>query len=118
MSELAASGYDVKSPDELTALFAKNEKRDFEQVFESMISSGELIMLSQQVYWLRSTYEKAIELIKEHFDKKDEISLAECRDMLGTSRKYTLAFLEHLDGRQVTSLQGDSRRLAKGFGVL
>ena len=72
-------------------------------------------MVSKQVYWLRSVYYKAIELTKNHFNTKDEITLAECRDMLGTSRKYALAFLEHLDGKQVTKLQGDARKILKGF---
>jgi len=117
-SELYTSGYDVKTPDELSTLFTKGEKRDFEQIFESMVSGGELVMLSQQIYWLKDSYDNAIEQIKKHFTIKDDITLAECRDLLGTSRKYALAFLEHLDGKQVTSLQGDSRRLAKGFDVL
>jgi len=115
LSELTTSVYDVKSPEELSTLFSKNEKRDFEQVFESMISNGDLIMLSPQVYWLNSNYDKAIGLIKKHFENKDDITLAECRDILGTSRKYALAFLEHLDGKQVTKLHGDTRKLAKGF---
>jgi len=116
--ELKNTNYDVKSPEELSALFSKNEKRDFEQVFESMISSGELVMLSQQIYWLKDVYDNAIELTKTHFSQKDEITLAGCRDMLGTSRKYALTFLEHLDGKQVTSLQGDTRKLKKGFDAL
>ncbi|MCL2662356.1 MAG: selenocysteine-specific translation elongation factor [Oscillospiraceae bacterium] len=115
IKELTGCGYDVKSPDELSALFSKNEKRDFEQVFESMISGGELVMISQQIFWLRKTYDKAIKLIRNHFEENDEITLAQCRDILGTSRKYALAFLEHLDGKQATKLIGDARKLNKGF---
>ena len=115
LAELTTAGYDVPSPDELSALFAKNEKRDFRQVLESLISNGELIVLSPQVYWIKSVYEKAIRLIRSHFDNNNEITLAECRDLMGTSRKYALAFLEHLDGKLITKLQGDSRIIAKGF---
>ena len=113
LSDFTNAGFDVKTPDELSALFSKNEKRDFVQVFESMVSSGELVMLSTQVYWFKTNYEKAIKSIKKHFETKEEITLAECRDMLGTSRKYALAFLEHLDGRQATKLVGDTRKLSK-----
>jgi selenocysteine-specific elongation factor len=118
MKELTDCGYDVKYPDELSALFSKNEKREFEQVFESMISSGELVMISQQIFWLRNVYVNAINLIRCHFETNEEITLAQCRDMLGTSRKYALAFLEHLDGKQATRLVGDARKLNKGLGVL
>jgi len=114
-NELSIAGYDVKTPDELSALFPKNEKREFEQIFESMISSGEAVMLSKQIFWSRDAYDKAIDLIKNHFNKNKQITLSECRDLLGTSRKYALALLEHLDGKQVTRLEGDTRKLAKGF---
>ncbi|MDR2572374.1 MAG: selenocysteine-specific translation elongation factor [Oscillospiraceae bacterium] len=113
--QLDAAKYDVPTPEELSTKFTKNEKREFEQIFESLISSGELIMLSQQVYWQKAAYDEAVSLLKTHFEKNEEITLAECRDMLKTSRKYALAFLEHLDGKQITILQGDKRKLAKGW---
>ena len=115
MTEFRESVYDTKSPDELVSLFPKNEKRDFNQLFESMISSGELIMLSPQIYWLQEHYENAVNMIKNHFNEKNDLTLAECRDILNTSRKYALAFLEHLDGKQVTKMTGDSRVISKGF---
>ena len=117
-AELLDSKYDVKSPDELSLMFSKSEKRDFEQVFESMVSSGEVTMVTPQIYWHSSAYGEAIEQIKAHFNQSDEITLAECRDMLATSRKYALAILEYLDGKQVTKMHDDARKLAKGFDVL
>ena len=41
------------------------------------------------------------------------MSLAEFRDMLGTSRKYVLLILDHLDQQKITKLQGDVRVLLK-----
>jgi len=117
-TELQSSKYDVKSPDELSQLFSKAEKRDFEQVFESMISNGELVMVTPLIYWHKSAYNEGLGQLKSHFEKNDEITLAQCRDMLATSRKYALAILEYLDGKQVTKMQGDSRILVKGFSVL
>jgi len=115
IDEFEKAKYDVKSPEELAAMFAKNEKRGFEQVFESIVSSGELIMLSPQIFWLESNYREAVAHIRKHFETSKELTLAECRDMLGTSRKYALAFLEHLDGKQATKLKGDVRVLARGL---
>jgi len=113
--ELKTARYDVKSPDELIALLDKNERKEFDQVFESMVSGGEIVMISKQIYWTKDNYDNAVELVKNHFNGKGEITLAECRDLLGTSRKYALAFLEYLDGKQVTKMHGESRKLAKGF---
>jgi len=115
IQEVSTAGYDVKAPDELAELFPMNEKREFKQVFESMVSSGEVIALSSQVYWHKAIYDKTVLLVQKHFEKNETITLAECRDMLGTSRKYALAFLEHLDGKQVTVMKGDVRKLSKGF---
>ncbi|MCL2248785.1 MAG: selenocysteine-specific translation elongation factor [Oscillospiraceae bacterium] len=113
LSELENTGYEAKSPEELAAMYSKNEKRDFEQVFESMVSGGEIVMLSPQVYWLQGVYEKGVNQITKHFENNETLTLAQCRDLLGTSRKYTLALLEHLDAKKVTKMVGDSRILLK-----
>jgi selenocysteine-specific elongation factor len=111
LSELEKTGYEVKSPEELAATYSKNEKRDFEQVFESLVSGGEIVMLSPQVYWLQGVYDKGVNQITKHFESHETLTLAQCRDLLGTSRKYTLALLEHLDAKKVTKMLGDSRVL-------
>jgi selenocysteine-specific elongation factor len=45
--------------------------------------------------------------------QKEKITLAEVRDLLGTSRKYAQALLEHLDATGMTLRDGDYRRLRK-----
>jgi selenocysteine-specific elongation factor len=39
--------------------------------------------------------------------------VAKVRDLLGTSRKYSLAILEHMDEEHVTRRQGDERVLLR-----
>jgi selenocysteine-specific elongation factor len=39
------------------------------------------------------------------------LTVAQFRDMFDTSRRYALAFLEHLDSTGVTQRDGDLRRL-------
>ena len=112
------SVYDTPAPGELALMFEKSEKKEFEQVLENMTSRGELIRLSPQVIWGKDVFAEATGKLKEHFEQKGEIALAECRDILGTSRKYALAFLEFLDGRQITRKQGDSRILINSFDSL
>jgi len=115
---LSAAGYDTPSPDELATAFAKSDRDDFEQVLESLASGGELVAVSQQVVWLRTAFEEAAGRLRGHFENNKEITLAQCRDLLGTSRKYALAFLEYLDGRRVTRKQGDVRVIDRGFDRL
>jgi len=111
---LLKAGYEAPSPDEIFASFTKKEQSDVIHVLESMKTSGELVVLTPQILWLRSIYDDAMNKLMEHFDVNDEITLAECRDILGTSRKYALAFLEYLDRNRITRKDGDIRRLIVG----
>jgi selenocysteine-specific elongation factor len=49
--------------------------------------------------------------LKNFFSKKPEMTVAEFRDILNTSRKYALPFLEYLDSNKVTLRVGDIRKL-------
>jgi len=46
--------------------------------------------------------------------EQGKITLAEVRDLFGTTRKYTQALLEYLDQARVTARQGDERVLGRG----
>jgi selenocysteine-specific elongation factor len=51
--------------------------------------------------------------IKSALQKNGQVTLAEVRDLLGTTRKYVQALLEHLDAIGVTMREGDARRLMR-----
>jgi selenocysteine-specific elongation factor len=112
IAELTKTRYDTPLKEALASMFRRNEQKDFEQVFESLKNNAEIIMLSTLIFWLSENYENAITLIQNHFKENQTLTLAECRDMLGTTRKYALAFLEHLDGKRITKLVGDVRMLS------
>ena len=48
------------------------------------------------------TYQDAVKQVKEHFKKEEKLTLAEFRDMSGSSRKYTMAILEYMDKKELT----------------
>jgi len=52
--------------------------------------------------------------VVSHLEARGTISLAELRDMLGSSRRYAQAFLERLDSERVTRREGDVRVLRRG----
>lgn len=52
-----------------------------------------------------------LERTRSHISATGAISLAEVRDLFGTSRKYAQAFLEHLDALHITRRSGDARTL-------
>ena len=109
------AGFDTPSPDELASQFDKSERNGFGQTLESMKASGDVVALSPQIFWGKESYDKAVIILKGHFEEEKEITLAQCRDMLKTSRKYALAFLEYLDRIGATRKTGETRIIAKGF---
>jgi selenocysteine-specific elongation factor len=49
--------------------------------------------------------------IVAHLREHGRITIAQVRDMFGTSRKYALALTEHLDQKHITRRVGDERVL-------
>ena len=101
---------EVPGVDEIYPMFLPKEKEDCKQVLESLISSGQLVMLTPQLYYHQQTFDRVLEQTRAFFAEKEELTLAEFRDMLGTSRKYALAVLEYYDRNKMTKKDGDIRR--------
>ena len=87
-----------------------------ESVFSALLESGDLVAVSDEVVFRRSDYENMVEKVRLTLQKKEQISLAEVRDLFNTSRRYVQAFLEHLDAIGVTVRSGDFRKLKRNNG--
>ena len=77
----------------------------------ALLDQGKLVRVSDSILLDPSAYDRAIDLILDYLREHGTITVAEARDLLGTSRKYMLAILEHLDERRITRRQGDDRSL-------
>ncbi len=82
-----------------------------EDVFAALLESGDLLVVSPEVVFRKPDYEVMVLKIRQAIQSKNQVTLAEVRDLLGTSRKYVQALLEHLDAAGVTVREGDVRRL-------
>ena len=100
-------GYAVPGLDDVAKQFAK--EKSFKQVLESLITDGKLIMLTDQILYHNTVYNKALQLAMDYAAEHGQISLGEVRDLLGSSRKYTLALLEYWDKKNITKKVGDAR---------
>jgi len=85
-----------------------------EDVLNAMKENELLVFVSDEVAFRKKDYETMVEKIHHLLSQKGQVSLAEIRDMLGTSRKYVQALLEHLDVIGLTFRSGDFRRLKNG----
>ncbi len=85
-----------------------------EEVLGALIAQGALIQVSPEVLFLPQTYEEMVERVRARTEREGSITLAQTRDMFGTSRKYAQALLEHLDQVGITERVGDARVLRQG----
>ena len=109
------SGIETPITDHIMEEFPSAERTDFKQVLESLISSGELVMLIPQICLHRTTYAAICEAAKAHFETNDSLTLAQLRDLLNTSRKYSQAIIEYFDKLHITRKDGDVHYLDQGF---
>ena len=84
-----------------------------EEIFNALIDLNQLVAVSSEVVFRKQDYDLMVKRIKETLEAKEQISLAEARDLFNTSRKYVQALLEHLDAIGVTMRAGDYRKLRK-----
>jgi len=82
-----------------------------EELFNALVDLSELVMVSPEVVFRKQDYEVMVAKIRDAIRQKGQITLADVRDMLDTTRKYVQALLEHLDSTGVTIRDGDYRKL-------
>ena len=85
------------------------KKEEGEGFLEYLVNKGSLVGISEEIYMHNDSYQKCLEILKEHFRANRSISLANYRDLLQSSRRYAQAILEHFDGRKYTRRLGDER---------
>jgi selenocysteine-specific elongation factor len=79
------------------------------EVVAALVESGELVKLDEGLLYTRRAYEEMRERILRTIDEQGEINIGIMRDLFGTTRKYAIPFLEHLDEQKVTRRMGDVR---------
>ena len=107
VEELAVAG---SSPPGRAELVGRFEVSD--ELIDVLVDRGRLVEVGQELVYERGTYEGIVERIRQLIRESGPITVARVRDAFGTSRKYALAILEHLDNAKVTRRVGDERVLA------
>jgi selenocysteine-specific elongation factor len=89
---------------------ATQRSKTFSEALDTLVSTGALIRIGDDVY-RHSQIEQAKAAIASLLQKKGQATMAEIRDVLGTSRKYALPLMEYFDSIGFTIRVGDLRRL-------
>ena len=81
------------------------------EVLNLLDEQGKVVRVSGSVVYSAEAYEQMVTIISEHIRQNGDISVANVRDVLGTSRKYALALMDYMDHKRITRRVGDTRVL-------
>ena len=87
------------------------DKNRAKQIIADMHKNGRLVKLNPASYMDSRAFEQVVDGLRTHMGKSGGFTLAEFRDMWGTSRKYAVQLLEYTDKKKITKMVGDKRIL-------
>lgn len=79
----------------------------------ALVQRGEVVVCGP-VAFARSAVDAAVARLTDLERRLGRFTTAQAREALGTSRKYAVPLLEHLDEAGITTFDGQTRRLRKG----
>lgn len=103
-----------KQPPSWAEVIKKHKLKETEaqEYLHYLLRTGKLVKLGDdELYLSAQRYQEAKQLIIDFIKENKEISVAQTRDLLNTSRKYALPLLEFLDRERITRRVGDNRIL-------
>lgn len=89
------------------------EGRPSEDVVAYLVETGRVVDVGG-VAFTREAFDEMTAKVVAVLQTQETITMAQVRDLLGSSRRYMQPFLEELDRRHVTMRRGDERLLRRG----
>ncbi|MBF0538718.1 MAG: selenocysteine-specific translation elongation factor [Nitrospirae bacterium] len=85
--------------------------RQLDDILKLLASEGVIVRINDAIYLQRDVFEEMLTTLRRFSQKSNQITVAEFRDLLSTTRKYALPYLEYLDSKRLTMRVGESRKL-------
>jgi selenocysteine-specific elongation factor len=115
MEELLRQGrYATPRPDELPALLGASPG-DITALLDYHCQSGTLVRLGKNVVFHKQWMNEAERLVVETIMKTGQLDSGDFKAMIGSSRKYALAILDHFDTVAITHRLGNIRHLHPAY---
>jgi selenocysteine-specific elongation factor len=86
---------------------------NIKDLLDVCIAEGELVHISDEIYLHAASEAKMRELVAGRLKTGPGATVAQIRDLLGTTRKFAVPLCEYLDRVKVTRREGDLRVLAE-----
>jgi selenocysteine-specific elongation factor len=87
------------------------DRKKVGDVVRVMEREKSVVRVATDLYFLADSVDNVRTVLYKYLSENGEITAATFRDLLGSSRKYTIALLEHFDREGITVRVGDARRL-------
>jgi selenocysteine-specific elongation factor len=87
--------------------------REAQRLVDALVRRGRLIKVGEDLYYPPDRLQALMSRLAQAMEAAGQLTLAEARDLLGTSRRYAQALLEHMDSEGITLRVGDARRLRR-----
>jgi len=91
------------------ANLAGGNAASLQDLFELCVAEGYLVLVAPEIYLHSDAEATMCRLIGERLQTGPGLTVAEIRDLLGTTRKYAVPLCEYLDRIGVTKREGDLR---------
>ena len=105
------AGYDFVRYSEIG--FSREDMMVSDDILNILLEEEKVVKVTEDMYTLKENMERAQELIQERLMEDPLITIAQVRDMFGTSRKSAKPILEYMDSIKVTKKTGaESERIA------
>jgi len=104
INSLRVNRYSTPSVKEITELLG-------EPLYQAILGKKMVCQISAEVVFDQQVILEMVEMISQFIRENRTITLAQCRDLFQTSRKYAQAILEYLDQTGITVREGDFRKL-------
>lgn len=103
-------GFNVPKPDDALGEI-DGPVSEVRMVFQLLLDQGELIRINGEMVISSKNYRIALDKLTDFIKSNGEITLAQYRTLLNTSRKYAVSLLEYFDQTKITKRVGDNRLL-------
>lgn len=109
VSRLNREGFQPSSKVELAKALSISEK-EVGDLLKLLAQEGSLVRINDSTFVAKEQYDRMIGQLRDFYSKKPDMTVAEFRDLLCTTRRFALPFLEYLDTHKITLRIGDIRK--------
>ena len=97
------------SPPSVAELRERAKSKEADELLVYLTEQGHVVRVGEDLMISTQVIEEGARRTREYLKAHGKISVAEFRDLLGTTRKYALPLLEWMDEQRITRRMGDER---------